>query len=121
MVERLSDISSKIGKKCQSILLIQGPIPEIFEINFGELGEVKISVFLSRQFCFCFNNKKKSSSPLKLVNIYNVARMGRNLKITLVYSKRVNVCNNLLHSVNLWTNIYFMSTELTPDTKVRSR
>ena len=63
-----------------------------------ELGELKISVFLCRPFWFFF-----ASSPWKSVNIYRLARMGRNFadypgfqpNTTFLYYYAHN-CNSIL-------------------------
>ena len=64
-----------------SLESINPNIPRTNLWNFGEKKiELKISVFLSRPFWLFFKKKNFffASFPWKLVNIYNVARMGRN-------------------------------------------
>ena len=110
IVVRLSDISSKTGKKCiffvflghfwgyfrqphnhigwaTSMLFssINFANPRTNPGNFHEkilrIGELTISVFLSRPFWIFFFKKKQiflASCRSKLVNIYRIARVFRN-------------------------------------------
>ena len=74
----------------QPILLTQRPINEIFTKNI-----LKNSVFLSRPI-WNLKIKNPHENQLKLLGYQGWVEI---LMITLVYSKRVSVRNNLLHSV----------------------
>ena len=63
----------------QSILLIQGPIHEIFTKKYWELSELKNDLFLSRPFwIFFFKTKKKKFCfiPMKISQSYFTSKNG---------------------------------------------
>ena len=83
-----------------------------------EFGELKISVFLSRPFWFSFFKIFFfASSPWKPVNIYNVARMGRNFadypglqqKSKWAHISLTIWSSLILYHILMWSYLFFHS------------
>ena len=90
----------------------QSTNPWIFHEKYWEVAVLKNSVFLSRPFWNFLFQIFFSSSPWKSVKVSWLARMGRNLMITLVFSTKQHLHKQMQHSAVYLVSLFSLEIVL---------